>query len=397
MPVIDTSPDLEPNIRNLRTGDLIVKVIDLSSKPVADTKVKLEQTSHYFQFGTALSTEMFSNTANKQEQTRYLRLAGQLFNASVHENALKWYSTEPVRGQVSYELADRILDWSERNGLKMRGHTLFWAPEKWNQDWLKALSKQELQLAVQNRASEICDRYRGRITEYDVLNEMLHGDFFQKKLGEDIVDKMFQWCRAADPKAHLYVNDFNILNGQDLDAYVKQIRSLLQRGVPVGGIGAQGHIREKITAARVKQSLDTLAQFGLPIKITEFDVVADTPQEKARILRDVYRVAFGHPAVEGILMWGFWEGAHWEPQAALFNKNWQPLPAAQTYRALVYNKWWTKVDAITNDDGKVKIRAFFGDYRVTVTAPNLTTQQTFTFSPKDKTPLTITIVAKRKG
>lgn len=38
-------------------------------------------------------------------------------------------------------------------------------------------------------------------------------------------------------------------------------------------------------------------------------------------------------------MWGFWEGAHWEPKTALFKRNWQPLPIAQAYLDLVYNKW----------------------------------------------------------
>lgn len=393
----NTSTHLNANIRNLRTGDLIIKVVDQSQQPVVGAAVKLEQTSHHFEFGTALGTEMFSDTVNKLDQAQYLELAKELFNASVHENALKWDNTEPAKGQVSYANTDRILNWSKSNRLKIRGHTLFWEVEKYNQAWLKALSKEELRRAVQNRAIEICTRYRGRITEYDVLNEMLHGDFFQKKLGEGIVKDMFRWCHIADPSARLYVNDYNILNGQELDRYVNQIRSLLKRGVPVGGIGVQGHIRENISAARVQHSLDTLAKFGLPIKITEFDVVADTEESQALILTDVYRVAFAHPAVKGILMWGFWEGAHWEPKAALFRKNWEPKPAAKVYRDLVYNQWWTKINAFTDKPGEVRTRAFFGGYRVTVGAGNWVSEQTFTFSPGEKTPRVITIVATPTG
>jgi GH35 family endo-1,4-beta-xylanase len=392
--MLNSASPLEANIRNLRTGDLIVKVIDANGQPVVDAVVKLEQTKHYFQFGTALSSEMFSNTANPADRAQYLKLAKQLFNASVHENALKWYSTESVRGQVSYADADRILNWSESNGLKMRGHALFWAPEQWNQDWLKALSPEKLRLAVHNRATDTCTRYRGRISEYDVLNEMLHGDFFQKRLGEGIVKDMFEWCKQADPSARLYVNDYNILNGEKLDNYVNQIRSLLKQGVPVGGIGVQSHIRQKITAAQVKQSLDTLAQFGLPIKITEFSVVADTEEEKAKTLRDIYRVAFAHPAVEGILMWGFWDGAIWEPTSALFRKDWQPLPAAQAYLELVYDQWWTKIDTLTDKAGEAATRAFFGDYHVTVNVGNSKSEQTFSFSPGEKTPQVIQIMAR---
>lgn len=392
-PMPDSASLLDPTIRNLRTGDLVVRVVDANHQGIEGAVVKLEQTQHYFQFGTALSTEMFKNTTDPGDRAQYLKLAKQLFNASVHENALKWYATEPVRGQVSYADADRILNWSKSNGLTMRGHTLFWAPEQWNQDWVKALSPQELRLAVQNRAIEVCTRYRGRILEYDVLNEMLHGDFFQKTLGEDIVNDMFQWCKQADPTARLYVNDYDILNGKQLDNYVNQIRSLLHQGVPIGGIGIQSHIRQKITAAQAKISLDTLAQFGLPIKITEFSAVADTEEEKAQTLRDIYQVAFAHPAVEGILMWGFWEGAIWEPKSALFRKDWQALPAAQAYRDLVYDKWWTKIDTLTNKAGEVPTRAFFGDYSLTVHVGNRKSEQTFNFSPNEKTPRVIEIIA----
>lgn len=385
---------LNASIRNLRTDDLIIQVVNSEHQPISGAAVKLEQTSHHFEFGTALSTEMFQGTANRQNQGKYLEVAKELFNASVHENAFKWYATEPVKGQVSYADADNILNWSKSNHLKMRGHALFWAGEEWNQPWVKSLSKRELWHAVENRATEVCTRYRDYISEYDVLNEMLHGDFFEKKLGHKIVKNMFQWCQAAAPNATLYVNDYDILNGKALSRYVSQIHSLLNQGIPIAGIGVQGHIREDISRVQVQKSLDTLAKIGLPIKITEFDVVANTEQEQARILSDVYRVAFAHPAVTGILMWGFWEGAHWEPQAALFRANWEPKPIAQAYMDLVHHEWWTKNQAFTDKKGEVVTRAFFGNYRATVSLGNWTTEQSLSFLPSERKPKVVKIVAK---
>lgn len=379
---------LDARIRQLRTGDLVVRVVAADGRAIANATVNVEQTAHHFPFGTALSTEMFQPRANPADQQRYLDLARRLFNASVHENALKWYATEPTKGQVSYADADRILQWSDQNGLKMRGHTLFWAVDKWQQSWVKALNHQELRQAVQQRTVEICTRYKGRISEYDVMNEMLHGDFYQQRLGEQIVDDIFKWCKQADPNVRLYVNDYNILNGRALDRYVEQIRALLKRGVPLGGIGAQGHIREAITADRIQKSLDTLAQFGLPIKVTEFDAVG-SEAEKARILSDVYRVAFAHPAVAGIFMWGFWEGAHWEPPAALFKRDFQPTPAALVYQDLVFKQWWTQVSGQTNANGQFSTRAFFGRFRVTVRVGDRIVQQSFAFTPENKAPLRI--------
>lgn len=372
---------IDESIRRLRTGDLMIRVVDSNWQPIVGAKVKLEQTSHYFEFGTALSSQMFGDRVNPADQARYWQLVRQLFNGSVHENALKWNETQPESSPANYAQSDRILTWSQRYGLKMRGHTLFWGDRRWLQSWLQQLSTSELRNAVEQRASEVCSRYQGRILEYDVLNEMLHSNFFRNRLGETIVDDMFGWCQTADPTARLYVNDFNILSGEDLEAYISQIHSLLDRGVPLGGIGIQGHIREDISPEQIQQSLDKLAQFGLPLKITEFDAVVDTEQEQARILTDVYRVAFAHPAVTGIYMWGFWEGAHWEPKAALFRKNFEPKPAAEAYRDLVYKQWWTRAKSKTNRRGKFKTRAFYGKYRVTVVLGKQKFEENITFSP----------------
>ncbi|WP_335203007.1 endo-1,4-beta-xylanase [Nostoc sp.] len=371
---------LSEQIDRIRTGNIVIQIVNSKEKPVSGVEVKLEQVTHEFEFGTALSTEMFAPDANPHDQAHYFNLSRQLFNGTVHENALKWYATEPQWGHVNYADADRILSWSEAHSLPLRGHALFWDVEEWNQPWLKSLSKQELQLAVERRATEICDRYRGRIREYDVLNEMLHGDFFRQRLGENIVKTMFERCHAADPNAVLYVNDYDILNGRRLNDYVQQIRSLLAQGVPVGGIGIQAHIlRENITPAQIQYSLDTLAQFNLPIQITEFSTLANTEQEQAKILLNLYQIAFSHPKVKGILMWGFWEKAHWVPQAAIFDRNFQPKLAAKVYQELIFHQWWTRASGITNQNGQFSTRAFFGHYRITVKGWNWSKTSSFSF------------------
>ena len=378
-----TINQLEASIRKIRMGDLQIRVIDKKQNPIADAEVRIEQMSHAFQFGTSLRTEMFRDDADKVAQTKYLQIAKELANSSVHEDALKWYSTEPIRGQVSYAEADRILAWSDHNyPLPMRGHNLFWEVERWSQKWLQQLSNDDLRQAVQQRATEICTRYRGRITEYDVLNEMLHGNFFRSRLGDRIVDDMFIWCAKADPQARLYLNEYDILNGKLVDAYAEQIRLLLARGIPVGGIGIQAHIRENISVAQMQSSIDTLAQLGLPIKITEVSVLADTEERKSQILTDLYRVAFANPAVKGITLWGFWEGAAWEPKTALYDRQFKPLPSAIAYRKLLLEHWRTNKNGKTGNVGDLtgiySTRTFFGQYRVTVNSGKFKIQQMIT-------------------
>lgn len=393
-----TISQLEARIRQIRMGDLQIKVIDDKQNPIVNAEVLVEQLAHAFQFGVSLRTEMFRDDADPASQRQYLKIAQELANSSVHEDALKWYSTESNRGQVTYAESDRILDWSDRHyPLPMRGHNLFWEVEQWQQSWLKQLSNDDLHQAVLKRANDVCTRYRGRITEYDVLNEMLHGNFFRGRLGDRIVDEMFAKCAKADPQARLYLNEYDILNGKLVDAYSKQVRTLLDRGVKVGGIGIQAHIRENISIAKMQSSIDQMAKLGLPIKITEVSVLADTESRKAQVLTDLYRVAFAHPDVKGITLWGFWEGAAWEPKTALYDRQFKPLPAAQAYRKLVLEQWRTNIRGITsysgNQVGMYSTKAFFGTYRVTVKSGDRQIQKTITFNDRDQAPYVIQVSA----
>jgi len=345
-----------------RMGTIIVKT-------QAGRKVKVTQLRHEFWFGTALSRKMFRDGIDPKEKQQYLKLVKENFNCAVHENALKWYGTESKKqGKVSYADADRMLAWCEENDILMRGHCIFWCVDRYVQDWIKQLDDDSLRKTVQRRAGEVTSRYAGRIVEYDVNNEMLHGGFFKNRLGEDIRVKMFQWAREGDPKAVLYLNDYNILSGKSLDAYEKQIEWFLKAGAPVGGIGCQGHFPRTVNLKKAKEALDRLARFKLPIRITEFDINTDDEGEKARLLEGFYRTCFAHPAVEGILMWGFWEGAHWRPKAALWNRDFTPRPAALKYRELVFNRWWTRWEGQADAKGECRVPAFYGKHLVEVGA-----------------------------
>jgi endo-1,4-beta-xylanase len=344
-------------IRKCRMGTIVVH-----ARPGAT--VKVTQLSHEFWFGTAISTGMFSDRADPAVREQYLRILKDNFNSAVHENALKWPSIERRAGQVSYDSADRILAWCEANGIRMRGHCIFWAVDQNVQNWVKQLDDADLRATLERRAKEVTGRYAGRILEYDVNNEMLHGHYYEGRLGADIRVQMFKWAHEGDPKARLFVNDYNILTGGDAVAYERQIEGLIAAGAPVGGIGCQGHFGGQIDMTKVKQSLDRLSRFGLPIRITEFDIDTDNEQEKARLLGEFYTTCFAEPAVDGIVMWGFYEGAHWRPKAALWKRDFTPTPAAQVYRDLVFNKWWTRFEGKADPNGVCRAPAFFGRHKV---------------------------------
>jgi len=345
-------------IRAHRMGTLIIRA-------APGAAVTVTQLRHEFAFGTAIACRMFRDDADPEARRQYQEILAANFNAAVHENALKWYHTERAGpGNPLYDDADRMLAWCERRGIRMRGHCVYWGIEKYVQPWLQGLDDAALRTHLARRGQEVTARYRDRITEYDLNNEMIHGDYYAQRLGEGITGEMFAWAKEGDPAARLYVNDYGIISGKDAPRYLEHIRALIDRGVPVGGIGVQGHFGGHVDPMHVARVLQDLAAFHLPIKVTEFDMDTDDEDAKARGLEDLYRVAFANPAVDGILMWGFWEGAHWRPKAALWKRDFTPTKAAAAYRALVFSEWWTRFAGHTDANGECRVPAFFGQHRV---------------------------------
>ncbi len=365
--------DLDDAIAKNRMGTLIVQT-------VPGAEVRVEQLRHEFWFGAALASQMFGGRANSDDAARYKQTFLANFNAAVTENALKWHSMERERGQVDYSVVDAILAWTDANQIPLRGHNLFWGVPSFVQPWLKALSDDDLRTALQERALDIGKRYRGRFAEYDLNNEMMHADYYAQRLGPGITRQMADWVREGDPNAVLYVNDYDVLTGRRLEDYVAHIRKLLAADVPIGGIGVQGHLHgDTFDAGALQHALDRLAEFKLPIRVTEFNfpgqrskyygnrgaqLTEAEEQAKAKAIVEYYRICFAHPGVEGILMWGFWEGANWIPVSSLYRRDWTPTPAAKAYRDLVFGQWWTRWQGHADANGRCEIRAFYGQHKV---------------------------------
>nr|CAB3476396.1 unnamed protein product [Digitaria exilis] len=361
-----------PRLRHLRKkADKRDVVLKLSSKAeedggvssVAGAHIQVIQVQNSFPIGSCI-------TKAGLQDPNYVDFFTKHFDWAVLENELKWYYTEPAQGHVSYADADELIDFCDRHGKPVRGHCIFWAVENAVQQWVRALNPTQLRAAVEARLRGLVSRYSGRFPHYEVNNEMLHGSFFRDRLGDADVDAhMFRETAAIDSSPALFVNDYNVESGNDPNAtpekYVALVTDLQRRGAAVGGIGVQGHVTHPVGDV-ICDALDKLAVTGLPIWITELDVSAADEAVRADDLEIVMREAFAHPAVEGVMLWGFMQGHMWRSHGQLVDADGKVTEAGS--RLVDLRREWTSHARGTVDaNGKFKFRGFHGTYQVLLT------------------------------
>ena len=370
-----SAKNLNDSIQKYRTGVIVVKT-------TPDTKVVLEQLQHEFWFGSTLPNRIFNGNASDENVKKFKETFPKNFNVAVTENALKWGQMESRKGEVNFSLVDNMLTWADENNIPVRGHNIYWGTERFVQDWLKELNDDQLERELAKRGRMIGARYKGRFAEYDFNNEMLLGDYYQERLGQQITPKMADWVKEADPGAKLFLNDFGILTGQRLHRFVEHVKDMQNRSVAIDGIGVQGHAHgEDFNRDSLQNALDVLAQFDLPVRITELYIpggrskfrkdrtLKPIPEEEkqfAESMEDYYRICFAHPAVDAVILWGHWEGAMWMPASALYRDDWSLTPSGEVYRSLVLDEWWTSFEGKSDENGFCVIPAFFGTHELKV-------------------------------
>ena len=369
----------------IRKRDVILKFSGLDSGSYANTSVKVIQTHNDFPIGTCISR---TNIDNED----FVNFIVKHFNWAVFGNELKWYWTEPQQGNFNYKDADDMLSLCQKHKIQTRGHCIFWEVDETVQQWIKSLNKNDLMTAVQNRLNGLLTRYKGKFSHYDVNNEMLHGSFYQDRLGKDIRANMFKTASQLDPSATLFVNDYHVEDGCDTrscpDKYIHHILDLQEQGAPVGGIGIQGHIDCPIGPI-VSSSLDKLGILGLPIWFTELDVSSVNEYVRADDLEVMLREAMAHPTVEGLMLWGFWELFMSRDHSHLVNAEGDINEAGKRFLALK-QEWLSHSRGHVDEQGQYNFRGFHGTYNVQVVTPSKKISKTFVLDKGDS-PLVVSI------
>ena len=280
------------------------------------------------------------------------------FNLLSTENALKFGPLRPTRDSYDFRDADAIVNFGERHGQRVRGHTLVWKRQlpKWLVEG--TFSRAALTAILREHIQTVVGRYRGRVYAWDVVNEVLadrvperpapdsvlRPTLWLKGMGPQYIELAFRWAHEADPYARLFYNEAGIEEGgPKSDAAYALLSDLLGRGVPVNGVGFQMHtsLLRSPDTARVARSMARFAQLGLEIQVTEMDVAfgnaPGTESEKlaaqATIYREVLGVCLATPRCTAFVMWGMTDRYSWRyaDTPLILDRTYQPKPA---YEAL---------------------------------------------------------------
>jgi GH35 family endo-1,4-beta-xylanase len=350
-------------IEKIRKGDLRIRVVDAQGDPVPNVVVHVQMRRHAYAFGSAVAAKFLLQPG--PDGDKYREHVQRLFNRVVIENDLKWPAWDADRTP-----ALDALRWLKEHDIPVRGHNLVWPSWKYTPKWLKTKhgdDRDALRKIIADHVTEEATATRGLVVEWDVVNEPFTERDILNVLGDDVMADWFKLARAADPDAKLYLNDFPSLGGgKHLDHFEATISRLRALGAPLDGIGVQCHYgADLVEPVQLLASLDRLSRFGLPIQATEFDIESSDETLQGDYFRDHLIAFFSHPSTSGVMIWGFWEGRHWRPSAAIYRTDWTPRPAGEAWNDLIYKQWWTDVKVNTDDAGRASVRGFCGLYDIT--------------------------------
>lgn len=286
--------------------------------------------------------------ANLGQDPAYADLLARHLDSLTIGTDLQYLVVEPQRGRFNFTRADKVADFAAEHGMALRGHPLVWwaGMPRWIRDasWTRA----QMIEVMRTHITALVSRYRGRISEWDVVNEPFEADgsyrhsVWYDAIGPDYVELALRFAHEADPGALLYVNevDAEVRNARS-DALYSLVASLRARGAPIDGVGFQSHVFSAPgpTSEAIGANFQRFAALGLALEVTEMDVPDDTivaADAAARLAaqaseyRSFAAACRREPACARFTMWGLSDRYSWlgsERHPLPFDPAYAPKPA----------------------------------------------------------------------
>jgi len=304
--------------------------------------------NHAFHVGAAVSRKELTNP-------KAAKLVETHFSSITAENAMKLPMIQPEEGKFDWQEADFIADFARERKLPVRGHNFIWHSD--NPSWLFDFCdchnpRKTLYSRLEKHITSVIERYKDIAYSWDVTNEIFdleNGDDqgfrnspWIKAAGTEIYEEAFRMAHRIDPKAKLFLNDHNLEEPEKREKTLSYISRLLDKGVPIHGIGIQGHWDyQRPSHEDLRKAIESFTDLGLEIEITELDIslycyderelmLKEIPEDRAeqQMLRyqSIFRIAADYPSVKGISTWGIADNHTWlDHYPVRGRKNWPLL------------------------------------------------------------------------
>lgn len=330
----------------------------------------------YFPIGAATSTNFLN------EKEIFSKFISYQYGVLVAGNAMKPASLQPNEGKFNWQEADQYVKFAEKNNMLLRGHTLLWHNQV--PDWFftdpkdssKPATREKLLERLETHIKTVLGRYKGKFHSWDVVNEVISdsnglrgsgenskwksiiGDVDGDGYDSDYIELAFKYAHEADPNAKLIINDYGLEGtGRKRTDMYDLIKRMLEKGIPVDGVGLQMHI--SIYSPSAKEINDCIELFSslkelnpdFTVEVTEMDMSVYRWQEqkkditdklledqanKYKEIFDVFKAQAKKGNLSMVVLWGIGDNDSWLDNfpitgrgdaALLFNKKLQAKPA----------------------------------------------------------------------
>ncbi|MEP3655677.1 MAG: endo-1,4-beta-xylanase [Litorimonas sp.] len=294
-----------------------------------------------FQIGAAIQDNQIVDTSDD------VQILKDQFNSITAEYQMKPDIIAPSEGVFDWSVPDALVQFAEDNGMVVRGHALLWHLS--TPDYFLQGTPAEVRARLENYVTEVVTRYKGRVFAWDVVNEVITDDdsatdpyrrsnWWDASGGNaDYIDWAFNAARAADPECLLFINEYSTRFSGKRGRYIEVIRDLVNRGVPIDGVGHQMHLNVETQASDALAAIDAIDNefMGLEQHVTELDISlypdpgscfvdqtgcrtdygANIPDSILTSQAELYRALFNgfteRPSIASVSLWGVSDAQSW--------------------------------------------------------------------------------------